>query len=194
MKWFGKKPSAAAVTLPVLNTERLVLRTFDPNDAVDVYAYAHSEKLGPMAGWAPHQTLQDSRNAVNAFIAAGDCWAIVDKKTGHVIGSISLHVDQKRRLEGCRQMGYVLGEGFWGQGYATEACAAVLRYAFADLQCPVVSSSHFPMNPKGRKVMKKLGFTYEGTLRHAVLLPDGSHGDSLIYSLLKEEYDAQTAV
>lgn len=184
-----KKP--AAPTLPVLRTERLVLRTFDPSDAVDVYAYAQSETVGPMAGWAPHKSLDDSRRVVQMFIEAGDVWAIVDKSTGHVIGSIGLHRDGSRRVENCRDLGYVLGEKYWGQGFATEACRAVLQYAFEELSCPVVSVGHFPFNQKSRRVIKKLGFTCEGTIRHALELPDGTVTDNVVYSLLKEEYEAQ---
>ena len=176
--------------LPVLGTERLVLRAFDPNDAVDVYAYAQSDQVGPMAGWAPHKSLDESRRMVDSFIEAGDVWAVVEKKTGHVIGTISLHVDGKRRLEGCRQMGYALGEKYWGQGFATEACSEALRYAFETLDCPVVSATLFPWNHKSRRVMKKLGFECEGTLRCAALLPDGQTADLVCYSLLKNEYEA----
>lgn len=193
MNLFRHKKHVSEQGFPVLNTERLVLRGFDPSDAVDVYAYAQSEKVGPMAGWAPHRSLEDSRRVVQGFIEAGDAWAVVDKSTGHVIGSISLHVDGKRRLEGCRQMGYVLGENYWGQGFATEACREVLRYAFEELNCPVVSSMHFPVNQKSRRVLKKLGFTYEGTLRRTMKLYDGSYADSLVYSLFKEEYEAHCA-
>lgn len=193
MNLFRHKKHESAQGFPVLKTERLVLRAFDPNDAVDVYAYAQNEKVGPMAGWAPHKCLDDSRRVVQGFIAAGDAWAVVDKSTGHVIGSISLHVDTKRRLEGCRQIGYVLGENYWGQGFATEACREVLRYAFEELGCPVVSSAHFPVNQKSRRVLKKLGFTYEGTLRRTMKLYDGTYTDSLVYSLFKEEYEAHCA-
>ena len=191
MSLFVRHRKAKMPQLPVLGTERLVLRAFDPSDAVDVYAYAQSERVGPMAGWAPHKSLEESRSVVRAFIEAGDAWAVVDKSSGHVIGSISLHLDGKRRLEGCRQMGYVLGEDHWGRGYATEACRAVLQYAFETLDAPVVSAMHFPANHKSRRILKKLGFTYEGTLRHTTLMYDGSYADSLVYSLLREEYAAQ---
>ena len=177
--------------MPVLRTGRLVLRAFDPNDAVDVYAYAQSDKVGPMAGWAPHKSLEESRAMVDGFIAAGDVWAVVEKKTGHVIGTVSLRPDKKRRAEGCLQMGYALGERYWGQGFATEACSEVLRYAFDELACPVLSVNHFPQNQKSRRVIKKLGFTCEGTLRRTTLLYDGTYADSIVYSLFKEEYEAQ---
>ena len=122
MRWFGRKKKAEETVLPMLSTERLVLRCFDPSDAVDVYAYAQSPKVGPMAGWQPHQSLEDSRKVVQMFIEDGDVWAVVDKSSGHVIGSVGLHRDGARRVEESRNLGYVLGENYWGQGYATEAC------------------------------------------------------------------------
>ena len=193
MRLFGRNRAQTPAGLPVLRTERLVLRTFDPNDAVDVFAYAQSDKVGPMAGWKPHKTLEESQRMVAGFIAAGDVWAVVEKKTGHVIGTVSLHKDLKRRIEGCRQIGYALGEKYWGQGFATEACRAALDYAFDELGCPVMSATHFPINHKSRRVIKKLGFTPEGTMRHAMMLPDGTPGDLVVYSLLREEYEALKA-
>lgn len=191
---FFRRRKAAAPSLPVLRTERLVLRSFDPSDAVSVYAYAQSEKVGPMAGFAPHRTLEDSRRMVDKFIETGEHWAVVEKSTGRVIGSISLQKDAKRpKMENARSMGYVLGEAYWGQGFATEACRAVLAYAFCELECPVVSAGHFPINQKSRRVLKKLGFVYEGTMRRAARLYDGSFAELLIYSLFKEEYEAQLA-
>ena len=193
MSLFRRTRRHDAPQLPVLRTERLVLRNFDPNDAVDVFSYAQSDKVGPMAGWPPHKTVEDSRRVVERFIREGEVWAIVEKHTGHVIGSIGLHRDQARKVEGARELGYALGEKHWGQGYACEACDAVLRYAFEELHSPVVSVGHFPTNGQSRRVIKKLGFHYDGTLRRAWLLPDGGMADVMTYSLLDDEYRARGA-
>ena len=191
---FFRHRRTAAPSLPVLRTDRLVLRTFDPSDAVSVYAYAQSEKVASMAGFAPHRTLEDSRLMVEKFIETSAHWAIVEKSTGRVIGSISLQPDGRRpKLEGARSMGYVLGEDHWGKCFDTEACRAVLRHAFEDLECPLVSAGHYPINQKSRRVLKKLGFTYEGMLRRVARFHDGTDADLLVYSLFKEEYEAQTA-
>lgn len=190
MRWLARKKKTGEAALPMLSTERLVLRAFDPSDAVDVYAYAQSPTVGPMAGWAPHQSLEDSRKVVQMFIEDGDVWAVVEKSSGHVIGSVGLHSDGARRVAESRNLGYVLGENYWGQGYATEACREVLRYAFGELGCEVVSVSHFPSNQKSRRVIKKLGFTLDGTLRYALRLPDETVTDVMTYSLLKTEYNA----
>ena len=178
----------------MLATERLVLRQFEPGDAVDVFAYAQNPAVGPMAGWMPHRSIEDSRRAVAHFIRCGDVWAIVEKKTGRVIGSIGLHTDGKREVDGARMLGYVLGEPHWGQGYATEAAQAVLRFAFTQKNCRVVSAYHFPGNARSRRVIRKLGFVPEGTLRLAGTLPDGQVTDEVCYSLTKAEYEAHAAV
>ncbi|NLI21073.1 MAG: GNAT family N-acetyltransferase [Clostridiales bacterium] len=194
MRWFlsrRKTMPRAAETYPTLTTERLVLRMFDLNDTVDVYAYAQSPAVGPPAGWAPHKSLEESRQTVRHFICQGDVWAIVEKKTGRVIGSIGLHADTRRTVENARTLGYALGEASWGLGYATEAAEAVLRFAFEELGCPVVSVCHFPKNTKSRRVIRKLGFLPEGTLRLASTLPDGTLADDVCYSMTREEYAAR---
>ena len=70
---------------------------------------------------------------------------------------------------------------------------AVLDYAFDALKLDILGVGHFPFNHRSKKLIKKLGFTYEGTIRHAWLLPDGTVTDELIYSLKREEYEAQKA-
>ena len=196
MRWFQfrrARQGASAEGYPTLQTERLVLRAFDLNDTVDVYAYAHSPVVGPMAGWPAHRSLEESRQVVQHFMHSGDVWAIVEKKTGRVIGSVGLHADLKREVENARMLGYALGEAHWGQGYATEAANAVLHFAFEELGCPLVAAYHFPKNAKSKRVIKKLGFAAEGTLRMATTLPDGVVSDEVCYSLTREEYQARAA-
>ena len=196
MNWFkhGRdNRKANSNGYPTLQTERLVLRAFELSDTVDVFTYAQSPLVGPMAGWAPHRTMEDSRQVVQHFMNRGDVWAIVEKKTGRVIGSVGLHVDMKREVENARMLGYALGENHWGQGYATEAAIAVLRFAFDQLGCPVISAYHFPKNAKSKRVIKKLGFVPEGTLRLATTLPDGTVTDDVCYSITREEFAQRVA-
>jgi len=193
MIFFNRRNKAVKPARPLLQTERLVLRSFDPNDAVDVYAFGQSETVARMAGFMPHKTLEDSRRMVKAFIDSGDVWAIVEKKTGHVIGFASLHKDDARYTANARKLAYTLGEEHWGQGLATETCRELIRYAFEEMNCKVLSVSHFPFNHKSKRVIKKLGFAYEGIMRHAHDLPDGSVSEQVCYSLLKSEYEALKA-
>ena len=99
----------------------------------------------------------------------------------------------KREVENARMLGYALGENHWGQGFATEAAIAVLHFAFDQMGCPVVSAYHFPKNAKSKRVIKKLGFTPEGTLRLATTLPDGTVTDDVCYSITREEFAQRVA-
>lgn len=196
MGWLKRhlKPGEVkAAGYPALDTPRLVLRMFTPGDAADVYAYAQDPQVGPLAGWAPHQSLAESQSVVAHFIRSGDVWAVVEKASGRVIGSVGLHTDRKRDVANTRMLGYVLGAHHWGRGYATEAAGAVLRYAFEELGCPLVSVYHYPHNARSRRVIQKLGFTAEGTLRQASTLPGGQVVSDVCYSLTREEYRAQAA-
>ena len=192
MKWFGRRKNREEGTLPVLSTERLVLRGFDKNDAVHVYAYAQNDRLAAMTGFKPHAALEDSLRMVEDFIEKGEYWAIVEKSTGRVIGSIGLPLDSRRsEFSSARRISYVIGEAFWGNAYTTEACREVLRYGFDELNCDLISASHLTTNTKNKRTLKKLGFTPEGVMRRAKPLPGGEAGDLVIYSLLKAEYEEQ---
>lgn len=171
-----------------IQTERLVLRAFDITDAMDVYAYAKSPKVGPMAGWLPHESLEESQAAVRRYMTRGDIWAMVEKKSGRVVGAISLQKDLRREHDNAMMLGYSLGEDWWGRGYATEAGAAMLSHAFETLGCSIVTAYHFPDNPRSERVLKKLGFAYEGTLRMAAELPGAGLCSELCYSMVEPEF------
>ena len=174
-----------------METERLLLRPFTMDDAPDVFAYAQNPNVGPMAGWPPHKSIEDTELVVEHFIKAADVWAVVEKSSGHVIGTVGLHVDTKRDVRDVLMLGYAFGEPSWGKGYAVEASRAVLAYAFDELSCVLVSIYHFSMNARSRRVIEKLGFTPEGTLRMASTLPDSSVVDDVCYSMTREEFAQQ---
>ena len=190
MKLFGRKHHQREQTLPVLQTERMVLRCFDVNDAVDVFAYAKNPNVGLMAGWQPHQSIEDSRGWITKMLIAGNTWAIVEKKAGRVVGAVTLKEDRSRQVKNALELGYALGEESWGRGYATEACREVMRYAFNDKECPVLSVTHFPQNSSSKRVVKKLGFVSEGAIRYAYAMPDGTVRDLMLYSMTEPEYRA----
>lgn len=181
--------------MKVLETDRLLLREWTEEDCKDLYEYAKSPKVGPMAGWAPHENIEKSKEIIRMFMENNETWAISLKETGKVIGSIGLHPDRKRNYESdqVKMLGYVLAEEYWGQGIMAEAGKEILRFAFEELQLEILSVYHFSTNPQSKRVIEKLGFIYEGTLRRAVKLQDSRIVDSLCYSMLKEEYGIRQA-
>lgn len=174
--------------MKTIETERLILRTWRLDDFGDFYEYASDPNVGPSAGWKPHTDRMESLNILISFIEGDEVFALEDKISGKAIGSIGLHPDRKRNNPKVRMIGYVLAKPFWGKGLALEAVSAVLNYAFSDLNLSMVSVYHFPFNHKSRSVIEKAGFTFEGVIREATILPGGEVTDDVCYSLTREEF------
>jgi RimJ/RimL family protein N-acetyltransferase len=84
-------------------------------------------------------------------------------------------------------LGYAIHADHWGRGYATDASRVLLRFAFGPLGKHRVSAAIGPDNEASIAVVKRLGFSYEGRIRHHVFT-NGDWRDSLLYSLLEHEY------
>ncbi|NLA52614.1 MAG: GNAT family N-acetyltransferase [Alcaligenaceae bacterium] len=128
--------------MQVLETERLIIRRFRKEDLDDFYEYSRSPNVGPNAGWRPHASRQESREILKHFIYSPSVWALVDKNTRSVIGSIGLHDDRKRDNQNAKMLGYVLAEPYWGKGLMTEAAKRMIKYAFEELQIDLLSVYH----------------------------------------------------
>lgn len=85
-------------------------------------------------------------------------WPIFTRDTNELIGCCGL----RPRKENEYEMGFHLRREFWGQGYATEAAKAVIRYAFTVLKAEKLFAGHNPKNVVSKKVLAKLGFSYIG--------------------------------
>ncbi|TCO46097.1 RimJ/RimL family protein N-acetyltransferase [Kribbella antiqua] len=84
-------------------------------------------------------------------------------------------------------LGYAINADHWGRGYATDASRVMLRLAFGTLGLHRVSAAIGPENKPSITVVKHLGFSYEGHIRHHVFT-NGDWRDSLLYSILEHEY------
>ena len=169
-------------------TSRLVLRPFEERDLNDFYEYAKDPLTGPMAGWKPHESLEESRGILESFRRDETVWAIEHLEEKKLIGSAGLHRDGKRTVENVRMLGYALSRDYWGRGLMPEAAGALMAYGFEKLGLRLISVYHYPFNGQSRRVIEKLGFRYEGTMRLASLLPDGTVTDDVCYSITKEEF------
>ncbi len=105
---------------------------------------------------------------------------VVDRAAVGGVG-IELGVDVFRRSA---EIGYWLGEPFWGRGIATEVLGAFTEYAFAHFDLCRLEAWVFEWNPASARVLEKAGYTLEGRARLAVT-KDGRTGDRLLYALLR---------
>jgi RimJ/RimL family protein N-acetyltransferase len=87
------------------------------------------------------------------------------------------------------ELGYWLGEPFWGRGFVAEAIVAVVDYAFATFpEVTVVQARHIVSNPASGRVLEKAGFQLEGRLRDAAV-KRGVVSDLLVYSRTRAEHE-----
>ena len=138
----------------MLQTKRLFLRRWEESDAEDLYTYASDPRVGPAAGWPPHQSIAESCTVIREILSVTECYAVVLAATGQVIGAIQLMFKHGTECE----LGYWLGVPFWGQGLIPEAAREVLRHAFDDLGMDRVWCCCYTGNEKSRRVQEKLGF------------------------------------
>lgn len=169
-----------------LETKRLLLRAWRIEDAEAMFSYAKGEKVGPRAGWKPHENVAESESIIRMFIEEDETWAIVRKEEDRPIGSVGLH---KTREENVRELGYVLSEEYWGRGIMPEAAEAVLRFAFKELGLSKVTVGHFPFNMQSKRVIEKLGFSYTGYFEKAFERFDGVKMDEYRYEMTKEAFE-----
>ena len=128
----------------MLETKRLRLRKWTEADAADLFEYAKDPDVGPIAGWPPHKSVEESRD----------------------VGAIELilngHTDVTNRDDEC-ELGYWLGKPFWGRGYIPEAAAELIRKGFEELGMTTVWCRYFDGNQRSKRVQEKLGFVFHHT-------------------------------
>lgn len=171
-----------------LITDRLILSAWKLSDAADLFSYAKNPNVGPAAGWAPHRNILESMQLIMKVLKPGGVFAIRPRDTGKAIGTISLSEDKYRPGIRSMELGYSMSEDYWGQGLMTEAAQAVIKHGFSNLGLDRICITTGPENIKSQNIIHKCGFTYEGTLRQAFRVYDGSVRDIMCFSISKEEY------
>lgn len=126
----------------ILETKRLILRRWEESDAEDLYKYASNPNVGPIAGWPPHQSLDESKDVIKNVLNGKEAYAICLKD------------------DEC-ELGYWIGKPFWGQGLMPEAANELLRHAFEDIGMSKVWCGYYEGNIKSKRVQEKVGFKYQ---------------------------------
>jgi len=175
----------------ILHTERLVLRPWTEADAEECFKYASDPRVGPICGWPPHTSVENTRQVIRDVLAVPETYAIVLKATGLPVGSIALHFHSDA-VEGSdeAELGYWLGVPLWGRGIAPEAGRELLRHAFEDLNLARVWCGYYDGNDKSRRVQQKLGFRYQRTIENAFVLQLGETRRCHLNLLRRDEWMA----
>ncbi|MDQ7839460.1 MAG: GNAT family protein [bacterium] len=177
-----------------IHTRRLVLRCWHPMDAPLLTAAieANLEHLRPWMLWAQHEPtdLQTKIERLRRWRGEFDLgqdfvYGIFNREDTQVLGSSGLHT---RVGPGAREIGYWIHKDYLNQGLATEAVAALTKVAFVIDKVARVEIHCDPNNVRSLAVPRKLGFCHEATLRRRTQTPDGRPRDTMIWTLLADEY------
>ncbi len=148
----------------ILKTPRLLLRPWQETDAESLYDYAKDPRVGPIAGWPVHTSVENSRDIIREILSADETYAVTLMPGGAAVGSIGLLIGERSNLNipvNEAEIGYWIGVPFWGQGLIPEAVRELMRHAFEDLNLDVLWCGYF--NEKSKRVGEKCGFKFHHT-------------------------------
>ena len=150
-------------SIPVLETERLMLRAPKLGDAKIVATLANDRRIAENTARIPHPYKRSDADDFIVSANRGSDTAFVvalrdGQRNAQVIGACGFTQLDRHPPE----IGYWLGARFWGKGYATEAVRAVIDHAFTDLDCEALQSAARVTNPASRRVLEKCGFQWTG--------------------------------
>ncbi len=178
--------------LLTLHTDRLLLRPLVPPDAPRLFEVFSDPRV--MRHWStpPWPSMDEAHEVLRRDAAALPAaeylrLGIVRCADGHLLGTCALfdfHAPSQRA-----EIGYALGPDVWGQGYVSEALAALLDFAFGELGLNRIEADIDPLNVASARSLQRLGFVQEGLLRERWIVADVV-SDSALYGLLRRDWRA----
>ncbi len=179
-----------ALPAPTLHTARLLLRPFTEADTDAIFALQSDPivlRYWDSPPWKERAQAARFITVSNQMEQEGSGARLAIQRTsdGLFIGMCNLfNWNQTYRSV---KLGYCLDIPAWGQGFATEASHALLNWGFATLNINRVQAETDTRNTASNRVLEKLGFVHEGTLREDCIV-NGEVSDSRIYGLLKRDW------
>lgn len=172
-----------------MTTERLALRPFTPDDAEALFAWSGDEQVNRYLRHMRHASLEQASDYLLRLEALYSCddyyhWAIVPQGQDTPVGSIAMTVVSER--DRIVEVGYSLRRDAWGNGYCTEALAAVIQLAFRGVGANRLQASHAVQNSASGAVMRRCGMQYEGMARQ-YFFSGTEFSDCHMYAILKSD-------
>ena len=179
--------------LPVIETERLILRKLTMRDASDMFRYCQDKEVARHVLWEAHTSILETRAYIRYNLyqyRSGEpaSWGIVLRETNRVVGTIgymSYNADNSTV-----EIGYSLAREQWSKGLMTEALLAVIGETFRTLKVHRIEAMHFTDNPASGRVMEKCGLIHEGHMRERICCK-GVFRDVEMWGILRKDWEKQ---
>lgn len=171
-----------------LETDRLILREFTETDWPAVHAYAGNAETVEQMEFGPNTPSETKNFIQQAMVNSKQLprtsydLAVVVAKTDMLIGGVGLRVSNPQHQSG--DFGYIFHPDYWGQGFASEAASAVVKFAFEQLGLHRIWATCRPANRASARVLEKVGLSYEGHLKGHRMIR-GKWVDSLLYARIQ---------
>lgn len=187
---------AAFGSFPVLETESLLLRRITAADAKALYAILSNEEVTRYYDDDPFRSIASAEDQIEAWEngygrRAVVRWGIVRKADGRLAGTCGMYGFHSLHLRA--SVGYELDPSYWRRGVMTEALGRVVEYGFGELGLRRLQAFVMPDNTGSVRLLRKLGFKSEGTLREYETWGSKGFVDLSCYSLIRREWRSSTA-
>lgn len=177
-------------TIPVLETDRLLLRAFTREDMPAYLPIAADPDVLRYTGdglqkFPDEDSITRWLNNINGRVLKSKLaftWCIEEKASGKVIGRIDLGGFDRRSMA---ELSYHLAKESWNQGFATEATRAVVEYGMKELLLHRIQAFVMPANIGSLRVLEKAGFAQEGLL-HKYHFGNEFH-DATVLAIVEEK-------
>jgi RimJ/RimL family protein N-acetyltransferase len=168
-----------------LRTDRCTLRPFRGTDAASVARHANDRQVWlNLRDLFPHPyTVSDAAEYIARIADEAPVTRFAIDVDGEAVGSVSLKLGSD--IERCSaEIGYWLGQAYWGRGIVSAAVAAATDYAFRELDLLRVFAVPFVRNPASVRVLERAGYQREGTMRRSAI-KDGLVLDQYLYAAVR---------
>jgi ribosomal-protein-alanine N-acetyltransferase len=179
--------------LPRFETRRLVLRRIEPGDCADMHEYSADSDVTEYLTWKPHADMKETRDYicdVQKRYANGRFfdWGLMYKADGRFVGTCGYTtINLNKNI--C-EVGYVLSKRYWGMGLVPEALECIMDFAFSYFGFDKIEARFFEGNARSKKVMLKMGMTYEKTDKNLWHIK-GEYKTVHTYSITKKTFESQ---
>jgi len=179
-------------TMPVFETNRLVLRLLEQKDAPALFALRSNDEAMQYLDRPRAKSIDDAKNLIQSLDQFGIertafQWGVFLKSNAEMIGTIGFYRIDASNFK--TEIGYMFFPSFWRQGFASEAIKELLQFGFEHIGFHRIEADINPNNKASILLCQKLGFEIEAHIKQNFYF-EGNFVDTVIMGLLKKDWQS----
>ena len=178
-------PVSTKTKLPRFALSTCILRPWELSDDSSLASHANNRNIWihQLDGFPHPFTLEHAQGWLERVQGETPPHSLAVEVDGQAVGTVGLHF-QKDVYRRSAEVGYWIGEPYWGRGIMTEALHTFVEYSFGTFDLCRIFARIFAWNPASARVARKVGFRLEGRLRKAVTKAERTT-DLLLFSVVR---------